>query len=86
MAKTETTAPAAAKETKAQKFARLAPPRVQNAIDKIRLIGNVSNKGQYEYTPEQVAKIQAALDGAVKEAMSGFAPDAKGPSATGFSF
>lgn len=86
MAKTETTAAAPAKETKAQKFARLAPPRIQNALDKIALIGNLSSKSGYEYTPEQVAKMEKALTDAVKRAMAGFAPDAKGASDTGFSF
>lgn len=85
--KTQAAAPAAkTAETKAAKFARLAPPRIQNALDKIALIGNLASKSGYEYTPEQVAKIKTALEGAVKAVTDRFAPDAKDQSGTGFSF
>ena len=47
-------------ESKADKFRRLAKKRVPAALAKIRLIGNLGGSG-YEYTPEQVAKIETAL-------------------------
>ena len=88
MANTAKTADTATKkvETKAEKFQRLAPPRIQKALDAIGLIGNLSAKGNYEYTPDQVAKIKAALDAKVSSVMAGFSPDAKGPTNQGFSF
>ena len=82
----KTAATTEVKETKAQKFARLAPPRIQNAIDKINLIGNLSAKGGYEYTPEQVAKVKAALESAVSGVLARFSPDAKDTPNGGFTF
>lgn len=48
-------------ENKKEKFIRLGENRVNDAIKKIRLIGNLSNKNNYEYTEEQVNEIIAAL-------------------------
>lgn len=50
-----------AKETKREKFKRLAELRTNNAIKQIQLIGNLSNKNNYEYTEEDVKKIFKAL-------------------------
>ena len=49
-------------ETKAAKFQRLAVNRTNKALDAIASIGGLSNKGNYEYTEEQVAKIFGALE------------------------
>ena len=54
------------KETKEQKFCRLAETRINNALDKIRLIGNLANP-QYAYSPVEVEKIITALNNAVVE-------------------
>lgn len=61
------------KETKKEKFIRLAVSRTNNALDNIRLIGNLSNKIVYDYTDEQVEKIFAALEQAILEAKGKFA-------------
>ena len=53
-------------ETKEEKFKRLAEPRVNRALDKIRLIGNLAT-GDYAYSPEQVEKIITSLQRAVIE-------------------
>lgn len=45
-----------------QKFVQLAERRVGNAIKQIRLIGNLSNKGNYSYTPKDAEKIFSALN------------------------
>ena len=47
-------------ETKADKFRRLAKMRVPMALAKIKNIGNLGGSG-YEYTAEQVTKIESAL-------------------------
>ena len=47
---------------KATKFERLAEKRVSDAIKKMRLIGNLSNKHNYAYTDEHVQQIIKALD------------------------
>ena len=51
-------------ESKEQKFQRLATKRTQAALEKIRLITNLTGSG-YSYTPEQAAKIIGALRAAV---------------------
>ena len=51
-------------ETKEQRFQRLATKRTQAALQKIRLLGNLTSSS-YGYNPEQAAKIIGALRGAV---------------------
>ena len=51
-------------ETKEQRFQRLATKRTQAALQKIRLISNLTSSS-YAYTPEQAAKILGALREAV---------------------
>ena len=51
-------------ETKEQRFQRLATKRTQAALQKIRLLGNLTTSS-YAYTPEQAAKIIGALRAAV---------------------
>lgn len=53
-------------ESKEQKFKRLADKRVNAALEKIRLIGNLASS-HYEFTPQQVKKISDSLHGAVNE-------------------
>ena len=43
------------------KFVQLAKKRVSKALNDIRLIGNLSNRSNYDYTDEDVAKIFRAL-------------------------
>ena len=44
-----------------EKFVKLATKRVSNALKAIQLIGNLSNRSNYDYTPEDVQKIFKAL-------------------------
>ena len=48
-------------ETDRDKFVRLATKRVNNALKAIQLIGNLSNRGNYEYAERDVERIFAAL-------------------------
>lgn len=43
------------------KFVRLANKRVNNVIKSIQLIGNLSNRSNYSYHPDDVQKIFKAL-------------------------
>ena len=61
-------------ESKADAFRRLANKRMTVALDKIRLVGNLSSRGNYEYTDEQVAKIEATLHDAVAHMINQFKP------------
>ena len=55
-----------------KKFVELAERRVANAIKQIRLIGNLSNRGNYSYTPDDADKITAALNREVRAMKSRF--------------
>ena len=43
------------------KFKKLAEGRVSSALKAIQLIGNLSNRSNYDYSEEDVAKIFKAL-------------------------
>ena len=49
------------------KFAELATKRVNRATQAVRVIGNLSNKSNYEYTEKDVQAILRELNGAVKD-------------------
>jgi len=47
--------------SKREKFVDLAEARVSRAMQSIRVVGNLSNRNNYEYTDEDVRKIVKAL-------------------------
>lgn len=49
------------KESKTDRFRRVAEARVNKIIKMIRLLGNCSGTGVYEYTDTQVAYIFSSL-------------------------
>jgi hypothetical protein len=49
------------RERDRQKFKTLANKRVSKALQTIQLIGNLSNRSNYDYTQEDVTKIVKAL-------------------------
>ena len=53
-------------ESKEERFKRLAEPRVNRALDKIRLIHNLTTS-QYSFSADQASKIIRALRDAVGE-------------------
>ena len=53
-------------ETQSDKFLRLAESRVTKAIKCIRLIGNLANKHNYDYTSKEAEKIVDALESELK--------------------
>lgn len=59
-------------ETKKERFIRVAENRTNKIIDMVRLLGNCSNKGNYEYTEEDVSKIFAAIENEVEAAKNKF--------------
>ncbi|HUO13119.1 MAG TPA: hypothetical protein VMU37_10235 [Caulobacteraceae bacterium] len=54
-------------------FRRLAQQRTITALDTIRKIENLSNRANYEYSPEQVQKIFETLRRALDNAEAKFA-------------
>lgn len=49
-------------ESRHEKFKRLAIQRTNAALDKLRLLGNLSAPTNYEYTEEEVNKIFNAIE------------------------
>jgi len=64
------------KPDRREKFIDLAEKRVNRAIGQIKLIGNLSNRSNYSYTDEDVAKIYRALKRSLDEMKARF--DSKG--------
>lgn len=62
---------AIAGETRAEKFLRIAPSRVNKVLHALDTLGNLSGSG-YEYTPEQVESIRSAINERFEEVMAGF--------------
>lgn len=54
------------KRNKRDRFVELGEARVQKATQMLRLIGNLSNTGNYEYTQADAQKILLALEGELK--------------------
>ncbi|MDT3684767.1 MAG: hypothetical protein RO009_06975 [Pseudorhodoplanes sp.] len=50
------------RENDREKFVQLAQARVNKALKDIQLIGNLSNRSNYDYTDEDVTKIFKALN------------------------
>lgn len=57
---------------KREKFVTLAEKRVAKALKTIQLVGNLSNKSNYEYTAQDVQKIHKALSVALEEMQNRF--------------
>lgn len=49
-------------ESRSEKFKRVASKRTEELLEKIRILGNCSNKSTYEYTDEDVIKIFKSLE------------------------
>lgn len=59
-------------DSKQERFQRLAERRVNRAIKDLRLIGNLSNRNNYDYTMDQVNKILTALKRELRELRARF--------------
>ena len=59
-------------ETAHDRFRRLAEKRVIRTIKDLRLIGNLGNRNNYEYTGEEVERIFRALEKELKAARNKF--------------
>lgn len=68
---------------KRDNFVRLAEARVNRALREIRLIGNLSNRGAYEFSDADIRKMFGALQKGLDAAKSRFL-DADGGSVTEF--
>ena len=53
-------------DVKKERFQKIAEKRTNNIINTLRLLGNCSNKNNYEYTEEQVKQIFSTLETELK--------------------
>jgi hypothetical protein len=65
------------KETKHERFRRIAGKRTNDVLDKMRLLGNCSNKNTYEYSKDEVNKIFNEIEKYLKIAKSKYLPGEK---------
>ena len=72
-------------DDKREKFERLAEKRVSDAIKKMRLIGNLANKHNYDYTDDHIKQITETLDNELKVLKSRFR-EANASADFGFAF
>ena len=69
--------------TKHENFVRLAESRVDKALSAIRVIGNLTNRSYYEFSPDEAKEIVSALQSAVNDLKVQFSR-AEAPESRGF--
>lgn len=65
------------KESKAERFLRLATKRVSSILKSLRILGNCSKRNNYEYTSEQIDKMFESLQVALNNTEAQFTPSKK---------
>ena len=60
-------------ETRREKFKRLAIYRTNMVLEKLRILGNLSNKANYDYADEEVNKMFSAIDSQLRIVKTRFA-------------
>lgn len=73
------------RESKLQRFERLAQKRVTEALRRLRLVGNLSNRANYEYSDDHVRQLTEALEAELKQLKNRFRQKGGGAGQT-FSF
>jgi hypothetical protein len=75
----------ASNETKGHRFERLAERRVTGALRSLRLVANLANRHNYEYTQDHARQILEALDEGLRHIKQRFRQEEAGVEDT-FSF
>lgn len=60
------------------KFVELAEKRVNKALEALRLVGNLANKANYEYSPDEAKRIVTALQAELMSVKSKFLSEHSG--------
>lgn len=71
---------------KRNRFEKVAQKRVQGILDKLRLLGNCSNRNNYSYTEEDIKKMFDAIKESVKETEMRFLTEVKKTKGNKFNF
>ena len=59
-------------ERKEERFKRVTEKRVQRVLDSLRSLSQCSNKRMYQWNDQQLEKIWAAIDNALKNCKTSF--------------
>jgi len=59
-------------ETPEERFKRIATLRTNAVLDRIRILGNLSNRQMYGYSEEDINKIFSAINKQIKEVRAKF--------------
>jgi DNA-binding transcriptional regulator YiaG len=59
-------------ETPEERFKRLATSRTNAVLDKLRILGNLSNRQLYSYSEEEIDKIFSAINKEIKTVRAKF--------------
>jgi len=59
-------------ETKSDRFKRLAEYRTNEVLKRLKVLGNCSNRGVYDYSPEEINRIFSEIDKKTKEVKAKF--------------
>lgn len=59
-------------ETRGDRFKRLAIFRTNVVLEKLRILGNLSNKTNYDYSDEEINKIFYAIDSQLRNIKARF--------------
>jgi len=59
-------------ETPEERFKRVAEARTNAILDKVRILGNLSNRQMYSYSEEDINKIFSAINKQLKEVRAKF--------------
>ncbi len=62
-------------DKKRERFKRLASQRTNLILQRLKVLGNCSNRSAYEYTEEEVNKIFSEIEKKVREVKSKFTFD-----------
>ena len=65
------------KETRRQRFKRIAGARTNKILDMLKLLSNCANTGNYEYADDDVKKIFNAIESEVKVSKAKFIKSTK---------
>ena len=59
-------------ETPEERFKRIATVRTNAVLDRLRILGNLSNRQMYSYSEEDINKIFSVINKQIKEVRSKF--------------
>ena len=59
-------------ETAQERFKRIATLRTNAVLDKLRILGNLSNRQMYSYSEEDINRIFLAINKQIKEVKAKF--------------